>query len=182
MATNRVLVVFHSSEGQSERVARRIAAVLREAGDTVEVAAAESAPSPVGYTGVVAGDAIHYQRHSRELMHWLTVHRDALTTMPTGLFQLSLVSAKPRHADAAHHFVDALRGATGFEPDVVGEFGGRLAYTSYGCLTTLLMLIPAIGMGLSPDVSKDTEYTDWSAVERFARDFHARLPEPVPSP
>lgn len=181
MTTNRVLVVFHSSEGQSERVATRIAAVLRQSGDTVEVATADAAPAPAGYTGVIAGDAIHYQRHSRELVDWLTEHRDALAGMPSGLFQLSLVSAVPRHADEAHHFVEALREATGYEPDVVGEFGGRLAYTSYGCLTTALMLIPAIGMGLSRDVTTDAEYTDWDAVEAFARRFHALLPEPARS-
>lgn len=172
MAQPRILVVFHTAEGQSGRVANRIAEVLAEEGSAVDVARAEDEPSPGDYDAVVAGDSLHNRRHSTELIGWLSEYRTELAAKPTALFQVSLGSAT-RWADQMHRFVEELEADTGFEPDIVGEFGGRLAYTTYGWMTRRTMQLGAKAAGLDADTSQDTEYTDWDAVERFARDVHA---------
>jgi menaquinone-dependent protoporphyrinogen oxidase len=92
--------------------------------------------------------------------------------MPVALFQLSLYSAVPRHATTARRHLRNLEDTTGLSPDVVGMFGGRLAYTAYGWWTKRLLQLIAFGMRLSTDTAQDADYTDWQAVERFALDFH----------
>ncbi len=42
----RLLLVYHSVEGQTARVAERIAEIVRNAGDTIDVYDADDAPPP----------------------------------------------------------------------------------------------------------------------------------------
>ena len=64
---SRVLVVYHSVEGQAEKIACRIADDLQDRSIEVNVCVADAAPSPVGYHGVVVGDSIHAVHHSKAL-------------------------------------------------------------------------------------------------------------------
>jgi menaquinone-dependent protoporphyrinogen oxidase len=162
----RLLVVFHSAEGQSRRVADRVAAVLRPKGIAVTLTNAECAPSPHTFDAVIVGDSIHDRRHSGELASWLSAHRDLLAEMPTALFQVSLASAYPKHPTWGHVFVERLHSDTGFDPQVVGEFGGRLAYMSYGWRTRNSLQSMAV-----PGDEVGADHTDWDAVEQFALDF-----------
>ncbi len=170
--STRVLVVYHSEEGQAAKVAERIASVLAAEGTVVDTATSDDDPSPGGYDGVIVGDSIHVGRHSRSLQRWLTHHADALDGVPTALFQVSLTSAHDdiEHAGEAHQLVQGLLDGTGFDPDMVGMFAGALAYTRYGWLKRRLMHHVAASQGDPIDTSTDHEFTDWDAVEHFAAD------------
>lgn len=173
MTEPRVLIVFHTVEGQTTKIAERIASVLRDEGASVDMRAAESAPAPEGYDVVVVGDSIHVVHHSRDLKRYLRDHSDALEATPTALFQVSLTSANPddEHTATAHGLVQELLDETGFDPDVVGLFAGNLAYTQYGWLKKRVVRAIVKREGGSLDMSQDHEYTDWDAVERFGREF-----------
>jgi menaquinone-dependent protoporphyrinogen oxidase len=168
----RILVTYHSGEGQTAKVAARIAEVLTAGGAAVEVVPAADAPAPDGFDGVVAGDSIHAGRHSRDLTRWVVRHVEQLNALPVALFQVSLTSADDdaEHTAEAHRLLQRLLDATGLDPDVVGLFAGALAYTRYGWLKRRLMVRITAGQGGDVDVSRDHEYTDWEAVEHFATD------------
>lgn len=171
----RVLVVYHSVEGQTERVAARIDEVLRDEDVEVVLARAADAPSPDGFDGVVAGGSIHASNHSRQLTGYLRDHHEALNALPAALFQVSLTSAdeSPEKMAEAGQYVSSLLDATGFDPDIVARFAGALAYTRYGYLKRKLMVRIAGKDGGDVDTSRDHDYTDWEAVEAFARDVAA---------
>src|SRR6185437_2717341 len=101
MTTNppKILVVYHTSEGQTARIAGRIASTLRRHGDAVDLHEVEDAPPPQGYDGIVVGDPIHAVKHSRALIRYLEAHQEAIDAMPSAFFQVSLTSANP---DAEH--------------------------------------------------------------------------------
>lgn len=167
-----ILLVYHSAEGQTAKIADRIASVLTEAGAEVAVDQAENDPSPTGFDAVIVGDSIHIGRHSRQLRRWLTHHGDELDAVPVALFQVSLTSATDdaEHDAEAHRMLQRLLDATGLDPDMVGLFAGALAYTRYGWLKRRMMTRIAADQGDSTDTSTDHEYTDWDAVEHFATD------------
>jgi menaquinone-dependent protoporphyrinogen oxidase len=173
MTSPRVLVVFHSAEGQTARIADRIASVLRERGDAVDVSTVDTAPSPDLYDGIVVGDSIHAVKHSRALINYLAAHVATLNSMPSALFQVSLTSANPdaEHTATAHTLVEDLLQRTGFDPDAVGLFAGALVYTQYGWFKRHVMRAIVKREGGDLDMTRDYEYTDWTAVERFAGDI-----------
>ena len=113
--TVHVLLVYNSKEGQTARVAERIATRLRSRGATVVSATAADDPSPTSFDLVVAGDSIHLGRHSRPLKGWLRRHREDLAGRPLALFQVSLTS-RDRDPDSeaeARGYLDDLVAATG---------------------------------------------------------------------
>lgn len=180
MAQSRILIVFHTSEGQTAKIAERIASVLRERGDAADVSEVEGAPEPDSYDGVVVGDSIHAVKHSRALVRYIEAHVATLNAKPSALFQVSLTSANPdaEHTETAHGLVEDLLRRTAFDPDVVGLFAGALVYTQYGWLKRHVMRAIVKREGGDLDMSRDYEYTDWTAVEQFAQDVH-RLVESV---
>ena len=171
----RVLVVYHSEEGQTAKIAERIAAVLTGAGASAGTATTDGDPSPAGYDGVIVGGSIHLSRHSRSLRRWVTLHADTLGRMPTALFQVSLASDDPEHDDEAHQLLQRLLDGTGLDPDIVGLFGGALASTRYGWLKRRAMHHIAASRGDPTDTSTDHEFTDWEAVDHFAGDALALI-------
>lgn len=172
MTTTRILLAYHSSEGQTAKIADRIASALRHDDVTIEVVAVEDAPSPDGFDGVIAGDSIHAAHHSRALARYLSRYADELEKVPLALFQVSLTSATDdeRHTTEAHRLMQRLLDATGADPDLVGLFAGALRYTHYGWLKRRIMRRIAAKEGGDTDTAEDHEYTDWEAVDHFAAD------------
>lgn len=173
MTKPRVLVAFATTEGQTEKIAHRIAEVLR--GDdtlSVEVYAVDSAPAPKLYDGVIVGGSIHAGRYGAALYDYVRAYADALNSTPSAFFQVSLTSANPdeEHTAAAHRMVQELLDKTGFDPDLVAMFAGAVAYTKYGWIKHHIMRTIVAAEGGDTDDSHDHEYTDWDAVEHFARD------------
>ena len=168
----RVLVVFHSGEGQTEKIADRIVCELERQDALVTLREASKAPSPTAYDVVVVGDSIHAGRHSRQLTRWVDEHEPDLDAMPVALFQVSLTSASDdeEHAAEANRLIQQFLDDTSLDPVMVGLFAGALAYTRYGWLKRTVMKRIAAAEGGDTDTSRDHEYTDWDAVDEFARD------------
>lgn len=175
--TISILLTYHTAEGQTEKIALRIAEALRAHGAVVDMAHAEHDPTPARHDGVVVGDSIHAGRHSRELRKWLSRHAEQLDGMPVALFQVSLTSANDdeAHVHQAHGMVAELLDDTGLDPDLVGLFAGALAYTRYGWFKRHLMRRVAASEGGDTDTTRDYEYTDWDAVDHFADDAYSLI-------
>jgi menaquinone-dependent protoporphyrinogen oxidase len=166
----RALVVFHSIEGQTAKIAHRLADALRSRGATVDVCDAETAPPPDAFDIVVVGDSIHAHHHSSALARYIKEHVQALNIAPSALFQVSLTSANPdqTHTDTANEMLLTLLDRTGFAPDLTALFAGALEYSKYGWVKRRLMRHIVRHEGGDTDMSRDYEYTDWGAVDRFA--------------
>jgi menaquinone-dependent protoporphyrinogen oxidase len=173
----RILVVFHSTEGQTEKIANRIVEVLRGDGASIDVHPADSAPAPDAYDGVVIGGSIHAGKYGPALTDYIKANLAALDAMPSALFQVSLTSANPdeQHTAAAHGMLQTMLDDTGFDPDVVAMLAGAVVYTKYGWIKRRIMKTIVAAEGGDTDTTHDHEYTDWGAVEHFTRDVQARI-------
>lgn len=173
-----ILVCYGTGEGQTARVAERIADVLDERGHEVTLVDAEDPPpglSVADFDAAILGSSIHVGTHQPAVLTFAVDHRDALAERPTAFFQVSLSSATDdpeRRAEAAG-YVDRFVENAGWQPDRVGLFGGALRYSAYGFLTRLLMKRIAREATGDTDTSRDYEYTDWAEVEAFANDVGA---------
>jgi menaquinone-dependent protoporphyrinogen oxidase len=132
------------------------------------------APAPEHYDGVIVGDSIHGSHHSKALTRYVHDHVAVLNKLPAALFQVSLTSVNPddEHTASAQGLVQELLEHTGFDPDLVGLFAGALVYTQYGWFKRRVMRAISRREGGDTDMAHDHEYTDWQAVEQFARDVH----------
>jgi menaquinone-dependent protoporphyrinogen oxidase len=176
----KVLVLHASFDGQTERIAERIGAVLRAEGHVALVCPSMAFRDELPDSGaIVVGAAIRYGHHSRALERMVRAHRAAIAACPSAFFSVCLSAGGPgAKPDEARRYVDDFRRVTGWEPAQAATFAGALRYSRYNVFIRFLMRM-IVGMaGGETDTSRDYEYTDWPAVERFAREFAARLRQP----
>jgi menaquinone-dependent protoporphyrinogen oxidase len=171
----RVLVGFSTSEGQTAKVAERIAQTLRKSGCEAEVHDVAEIPdlSLAGYDGVVLGASIHMSRHQRRMVEFVQSHREELSSKPCAFFSVSMTAAKPdaeqqRQAEECVHMFEK---ETGWTPAMFGVFAGALPFTHYGFFTRFIMKRISAQMGGPTDTSRDYEFTQWDSVIHFAEDF-----------
>lgn len=174
-----VLIVYATIEGQTERIARRIAERLRSAGHRValhEARAGSPLPDPDLHDAVIVGASVHYGHHPAHLHASLRRVARALERKPSAFFSVSL-SADGRGAKpaAARRYMTRFLGQCGWQPAQTALFGGALRYSQYGRFKRQLVRLFVRVAGGDTDASRDYEYTDWRAVERFADAFGAGL-------
>jgi len=170
---SRFLLAYASNHGHTTRIAERIADVLRADGHSVAVHddVAATDPTPWDYDAVVAGASIHHGHHQSELVDWARRHGTSLTTVPSAFFSVCLaaVTDSDRSRSAAHDYLDDFEERTGWTPAQRTTFAGALQYREYELPTRLVMRVLMQRGGHPTDTSRDVVYTDWEAVEAFAR-------------
>ncbi|MDZ7702216.1 MAG: flavodoxin domain-containing protein [Halobacteriales archaeon] len=182
-----ILLSYATSESQTAKVAGRMADGLRARGHGVDLLElpAPLAPDDLGaYNGVIVAGSIHVGRHQPALADFVREHRDGLDVRPSAFVQvcLSAASDDPDRRAEATRYVDEFREATGWEPDLVGVFGGALRFSEYGFVKRALMKRIAADATGDTDTSRDYEYTDWDAVGAFVDEFAELVgPESVPT-
>jgi menaquinone-dependent protoporphyrinogen oxidase len=172
-----ILVIYGTGEGQTAKVATRIAAELGERGHEVSALNVRDRPESFaldGYDAVVVGASIHVGKHQDEVRDFVTDNRDTLSGMPTAFFQVSLSSANEEKRDEAAGYVESFLTDTGWHPDRIGQFGGALRFSEYGFLKRLMMKRIATDLlAERPERDGDIEFTDWDAVDAFTADVAA---------
>ena len=190
-----VAIIYATTHGQTQRVAVRLAMAL--AGQGLQAAAfhVREVPDgiPQGYGGVILAASVHMGRHQREMVRFVRRHRASLQALPNAFVSVSLSQAgadNPRLRDTEreqhllavrammHRFVRRTR----WDPLHMLPVAGALRYTQYGFLLRWMMQRIAIRAGHATDTSRDREYTDWDALDRFAAAFAGELLTVVTSP
>jgi len=171
------LILYGTGEGQTAKIAERIAATIAERGH--EASAIDVRDRPESFTlneydAAIVGASIHVGKHQDEVRDFVTENRDALSGMPSAFFQVSLSSANEEKHEEAAGYVESFITDTGWHPDRIGQFGGALRFSEYGFLKRLMM--KQIAKDLLTEERKpggDVEFTDWDAVDAFTADVAA---------
>lgn len=179
----RILVLHSSIDGHTKRIAERIGAVLASEGHvaTLRSADAPAVGAEIGRCdGVIFGAAIRYGHYAPYVEGMVRDHREAIEARPNAFFSVCLTAGGPgARPKAAQRYVDELMGKTGWRPGAVAIFAGALRYRHYSLFTRAMIRLIMTITGGDTDTSREYEYTDWQAVDRFAEDFVALLPVPA---
>ncbi len=164
------LVVYATSEGHTAEVAGRVGERLRAAGLDVRLTPVDTAPDEVAaHDLVVVGASIHLGKYQHEVVEWVRRHLERLDAGPAAFFSVSLTSAQHTpEADAqVEEYLHTFAEQSGWSPQLIGLFGGALAYTQYGFFKKRLVRSIAKQHGQGTDVHRDYDYTDWDDVDHF---------------
>jgi menaquinone-dependent protoporphyrinogen oxidase len=186
-----ILVVYATRDGQTRKIAERIANVLRVRRHAVELLDAARAPRDLDlsrFQAVFVGSSVHAGGYLRPLVRFVQSHRAQLERTPTLFFSVGLAILSKINDGRAQtmRLVDRLIAETGWHPRRVELLAGALPYTRYNFLIRFVMRQIVKKEGGDTDTSRDYEYTDWAAVDRFAAEFvdevMASRPTGVPLP
>jgi menaquinone-dependent protoporphyrinogen oxidase len=187
-----IAVVYATREGQTRRIAEHLAATLRTRGfavDVLDVAHDVTADFDAArYAAVVVAASVHIGKHERTMVQFVKAHRAALERMPSAFLSVSLseAGAEDVHATTERReratanvmkLVDVFLRETGWSPTHTHPVAGALLYRQYGAIVRFAMRFIARQVGGTTDTSRDHEYTDWQALDRFADELVALIPK-----
>jgi menaquinone-dependent protoporphyrinogen oxidase len=174
---SRILVVYGTAYGQTERITRRIVERLTSGGHSVSLYKGDSLPKHLrldDYDEVVVAASIIRGRHQRYIRDFGCRHHEQLNRMRSAFVSVSGAAQGSR--EQARGYIDEFVQQTGWNPRFPASFAGSMAYTQYGPLLRWITKVMSKRRGGPTDTSRDREFTDWKAVDRFAE----RLAKAVP--
>src|SRR5688572_6978267 len=167
----RVLIVYGTTDGQTEKISHFLASELIQHGATVEVAEAGiRTPAPMGFDQVVVAASVHAGGYQRSVIRWVRENTAALEAK-SGTFIsvcLGVLESSPKTRRNLDRILEGFVARAGWRPAQVKEVAGALKYTRYGWLKRMAMRYIAGRAGGSTDTSRDHEYTDWEDLRVFA--------------
>jgi menaquinone-dependent protoporphyrinogen oxidase len=174
----RILIVFGTTDGQTEKVARAIADRLRSNGhETSVVDAAHGDPSPAGHDAIVVAASVHAGGYQRSIRRWVSTHSAALNRVPTAFVSVCL--GVLQHDSKVDHelqtIVEDFFRSTSWRPLETKIVAGALKYTKYNIFERWIMKRIVTKAGGDTDTSKDYEYTDFDDLRQFADRLSNRL-------
>lgn len=168
----RILIAYSTVDGQTLKICARLKQLFDQAGHPtvlLDVGGAAAFDSAL-FDQVVIGASVRYGKHRPEIYRFIDANRDLLERKPSAFFSVNVVARKPgKDTPESNPYVRAFRRRTTWVPREIGVFAGKLDYPSYGLIDRqVIRLIMWVTKGPT-DPSACVEFTDWQAVDRFAR-------------
>ncbi len=177
----KILVLYATKEGQTEKIARTLADHLAMAGVNVTLLDVTDygAKSIVlgSFDCLVFGASIHIGKIEKSMVKFINNNADIIATMPRSFF-LVLMAAATRDAGRREKSLADVRRTFSQQVKVnfpeIEMIAGALKYSQYKWPVKWLMKRIAGKEGGSTDTTRDHEYTDWAQVEAYAQKLAAR--------
>jgi menaquinone-dependent protoporphyrinogen oxidase len=183
----RTAVFYATREGQSEIVAQRVARDLRSRAveaDVINVKDVRGRIDWAAYDSAFVVASVHAGHHEKEMIEFVQRSKDELERLNAPFLSLTLSQAgaelesnTPAQREVAHD--DALRMVAVFASDTGWRFehsltvAGALMYSKYNFLVRWIMKRIARKAGFDGPASRDYEFTNWPAVDRFVTECAA---------
>jgi menaquinone-dependent protoporphyrinogen oxidase len=173
------LILYASTHGHTAKIAERVAQTVRGADAVAHVSDAKGAADLdlSDYDAVIVGASIHGGHHQREVCDWIKRRTSELRAMPSAFFSVCLTAADDTDESrtTSRKYIDEFVEETGWTPDETVTFAGALQYREYDFATRLVMRLLMKHGHHETDTSRDHDYTDWGAVDRFGEECAAML-------
>src|SRR6185503_13058560 len=139
------------------------------------------------YDWACVAASVHAGHHEPEMIAFVKHHRQALERLQAAFLSVTLSEAgaedvratkerRARSAAEVQQMIDVFVQETGWRPARVLPVAGALAYSRYNFLIRFVMKRIARKAGAPTDTSRDYEFTDWLALDRFANEIAAEIP------
>ena len=172
---SRILLIYASHEGQAAAIARRMGrafAALDHVATVLPLGDAAIEGALADCDTVVIGAGVRYGSHGRGLERLVRRHLGAISSRRNAFFSVSMSAARPGDGQReAARYIEAFSNRTGWLPQRTAAFAGALPYTRYNLFLRFVMRRISRSVGGDMDTSRDYEYTDWAAVDRFASEL-----------
>lgn len=182
---NKVIgILYASRENHTLHIAEDISEILRERSLEADVLDVRK-PDKIDlerYSAVILAASVHMGKHESEMLRFIKDHRSRLLEMPSVFLSVSLSEAGVERSrpDTEEHrrftadvskIEDAFISETGWPVERFKAVAGALPYSKYSWFVRLIMKRIAQKSGGDTDTSRDYDYTNWVALEKFVAEF-----------
>jgi menaquinone-dependent protoporphyrinogen oxidase len=174
MVLPRLLVLYGTATGQTQKIARALGQTIRGTGVDVDVVRAEDgSPDPSAYASVIVAAPVRGGRYPRAVRRWVTAHAAALHERPTAFVSvcLAVLDKNPKTIVMLDNIMQRFFAETGWRPATTKVVAGALLYRQYNWITRWIMRRIVARANGDVDTSRDYEYTDWTDLKAFGREY-----------
>lgn len=167
----KTLILFSTRDGQTHKIAQRIADELTQQGVNSDMFDLHEAGEPewAVYHSIVIGASIRYGHFHPSLTQFVKRFAGQLNTLPGAFFAVNLVARKPeKRTPETNSYTRKFLESSPWRPQLSAVFAGALRYPRYGWLDRFMIRLIMKMTGGETDTRKEVEYTDWQQVGDFA--------------
>lgn len=174
----KLLIAFGTTEGQTRKIAERIAARLQGKGHQAELYDTDRRPRDkhVGdFDAIVVAASVHQRVHQDSIKDFVTAHLPQLQSRPSAFISVSLSSAFPDGQSEAQGYIDDFLASANWQPKHCLKAAGALRYSEYDYFKEQIIKHVVL-KGRSDDIhtGRDHEFTDWALIKQFIDQFVLR--------
>lgn len=171
-----VLIPFATTEGQTQKIAERIALHVCERGyeaSVYDTAAQTGFPDIDLFDAVIVAASVHETHHQESAIDFAIAHRDQLAGISSAFVSVSLSAATIDGRAEAQQYVAQFIATTGWSPTKTLLLGGALRWSECDYFQRQVLQRILLKGSINPDENVNYEFTDWAALEMFIDDFLA---------
>ena len=170
---SKFLIIYSSTDGHTKIICERIKNFLTNS-NLVELLSLEDSKKVdlSNFEKIIIGASIRYGKHSKELYKFINLNKNILDQKKTAFFSVNVVARKPEKNTAeTNPYINKFLKTSKWKPNKISVFAGKVDYPNYNFLDKyIIKFIMFITKGPT-DTSQSYEFTDWSKVDDFSREF-----------
>lgn len=170
----KILIVYGTTEGQTQIIAERVAAQLREAGHKPELYDAARRPGDLDigvFDKIIVAGSVHQKQHQRSLEIFALSNLAQLKAKPTLFLSVSLSAAFEDGRADAQGYVDEFFAYTGWQASQALLVAGALRYDEYDYFMEQIVEHIVLKGRAVNGPKGDHEFTDWDGLARSVDAF-----------
>jgi menaquinone-dependent protoporphyrinogen oxidase len=166
----RSLITYSTVDGQTKIISEKIAAFASHS--KVDVLPISDQINLDNYKTIIIGASIRYGKYRKEVYSFVEDNIQILKMKENAFFSVNVVARKPEKSTPnTNPYLKKFLSNIKWEPKNLGVFAGKIEYPKYKFIDKYaIKFIMWITKGPT-DTSKTYEFTNWKAVEDFARDL-----------
>ena len=169
-----VLIIYGTTEGQTQKIAEWTATHGRERGHQVELrdsAGLASGLDLATFHAFIIAASVHQEGHQDTITNFASAHHKLLNTKPSAFISVSLSAVLQDSSAEAQKYVDSFVSETGWHPRMTLLLGGALRFTEYDYFQEQIVKFVVMKRGGAASTARDREFTDWNALAGFVDVF-----------
>ena len=166
----KTLITYSTVDGQTKRISERLAKLATQS--RVDVLPISNQINLDSYKTIIIGASIRYGKYRKEVYSFVEDNIQILNMKENAFFSVNVVARKPEKSTPnTNPYLKKFLSNIKWEPKNLGVFAGKIEYPKYKFIDKYaIKFIMWITKGPT-DTSKTYEFTNWKAVEDFARDL-----------
>ncbi|MDO8938034.1 MAG: menaquinone-dependent protoporphyrinogen IX dehydrogenase [Methylicorpusculum sp.] len=166
----KILIVYSSIDGHTQKICQRLQQVIEQQSHQVTVVSVNEAPQVdlTVFDKIVVGGSVHYGKHSPLIVDFINKNKPILESKPNAFFSVNLVARKPEKCIPGNNpYLQKFLKRITWKPKELAVFAGKIDYPRYSFFDRLIIqLIMVITKGPT-DPKSIIEFTDWQQVKSF---------------
>ncbi len=165
------MIIYSSVDGHTKTICERIEGVIKNSLNTTLMSLDDATHEDISkYDRIVIGASIRYGKHRPSLFNFIEKNLDLLNSKYSAFFTVNIVARKPEKNTAkTNPYMIKFLKKSPWKPNLLDVFAGKLDFPTYNFSDKyIIKFIMWITKGPT-DTSKVYEFTNWAAVDNFAK-------------